>query len=312
MPKYWRLQALLAKAESTYGDDALPTGALNAILAQNVRLSPMEGEDVVRDHAVPWLGARPTIPAALHAKLAFEVELKGSGTAGTAPAFGALLKACAMAEVIAAGASVTYNPVSTGHGSATLYFNSDGTNYLLKGARGTFTLRLNAQGIPVIEFEFTGLFSQPSAVVLPTAVYGTQLTAPPQLATSLNTPSFTLGAVPLVLRQFSLAAGNQVETRFLIGSEAVIIPDRSETIEATVEAGALATWNPYALAAAQTTQALSLVHGTGAGKICTLAVPKAQIQRPDGLAEQQGVVEWALKLVPLATAGNDQFTLAFT
>lgn len=164
----------------------------------------------------------------------------------------------------------------------------------------------------MIAFEFTGLFSQPAAVALPTAVYGTQLTAPPQLATSLNTPAFTIGAVPQVLREFALGAGNQVETRFLIGSEAAIVPDRSETIEATVEAGALATWNPYALAAAQTTQALSLVHGTGAGKVCTLAVPKAQIQRAGDLSEQQGIVEWALKLVPLATAGNDQFTLAFT
>lgn len=312
MAKFWRLQALLAKTETVYGTDAAPTGGANAILAQNVRLSPMEGQDVARQHAVPYLGARPTIPAGLHAKLSFEVELKASGSKGVAPGYGPLLQACALAEVIAPTTSVTYNPVSTGHKSCTILFNSDGTAYKLTGARGTFTVRLTAQGIPVIEFEFTGLYSTPAAVALPATTYGTQLSAVPQLATSANTPTFAVGGVSLVLRQFSMAAGNQVEPRFLIGSEEIIIPDRAETIEATVEAVALGSYNPYSLAAAQTAQALSLVHGTGAGNICTLAVPNAKIQRPGDLSEQQGVVEWALRYVPLPGTGNDQFTLAFT
>lgn len=313
MPKFWRMQALLASTEVTYGTDAAPTGAANAILAENVRLSPMEGNDVARGHMRPYLGAQPTIPAELHGKLSFDVELKGTGTAGTAPAYGVLLKACAMAEVTEAGASVTYNPVSSGHESVTIHFNSDGTNYVLRGARGTFKISLTAQGIVKLEFEFTGLFTQPATVALPTATYGTQLTAMPQLATSANTPTFTFGATPLVLRSFSLDAGNDVQTRFLVGSESVIIPDRSESIDAVVEAVALSAINPYALAAAQTSQALSLVHGTGAGNICTLSVPRAQIQRPGNLDNQQGVVEWPLKFVPLPGAsGNDQFTLAFT
>lgn len=309
---FWRLQAMLAKIETVYGTDPTPTGAANAILAEDVRLQPMEGQDVVRGHERPYLAARPTIPAGLHAKLSFKVEVKGSGAAGTAPAWGVLLRACAMAETIVAATSVTYNPVSSAHESATFYFNSDGTNYKLTGARGTFKYVMTAQGVVYLEFEFTGLFSQPAAMAMPTATYGTQLTQMPQVATTANTPTGSIGAYSPVIRSFSFDAGNKVTPRMLIRSESVIIPERSEMIDMVIEAPALATYNPFSLAAAQTSQAISLVHGTGAGKICTLSVPIAQVQRPTGLSEQDGVVEWPLKFIPLATAGNDQFTLALT
>ena len=88
MPLYWDEKTLLLKTETSYGVDATPTGAANAILATDVRLSPMEGQDVDRALEMPWMGASGTIPTGLHAKLSFKVELKGSGTAGSAPAFG--------------------------------------------------------------------------------------------------------------------------------------------------------------------------------------------------------------------------------
>ena len=312
MPNFWRLQALLAKIETVYGTDPTPTGAANAILAEDVRVMPMEGQDVTRGFERPYMGARPTIAAGLHAKISFKVEVMGSGTAGTAPAIGVLLRSCAMAETIVAATSVTYNPVSSAHESCTIYFVNDGTNYLFKGARGTFKYVMSAQGVVYLEFEFTGLFTQPAALAMPTATYGTQLTQMPQVASSANTPTFTIGAVAAVLRSFSLDAGNKVTPRMLVRSESILITDRSEMIDMQIEALALATYNPFSLAAAGTAQALSLIHGTGAGKICTLSVPAAQVQRPTGLTEQDGITEWPLKFVPVPTSGNDQFTIAFT
>lgn len=309
---FWRLQALLAKIETTYGTDATPTGAANAILASDVKISPMEGQDVERAFERPYLGGNPTIAAGLYQKLTFKVEVKGSGTAGTAPAIAVLLRACAMAEVVVAGTSVTYNPISSAHESCTIYFNSDGINYVFKGTRGTFKYVMSAQGVVYLEFEMTGLFTQPAAVAMPTPTYGTQLTQLPQIASSANTPTFTVGGVSLALRSFNFSAGNVVKPRLLIRSESIIISDRSEMIDAQVEGVALATYNPYSLAAAGTTQAISLVHGVGAGKICTLAVPAAQVMRPGGIDQQDGVVEWPLKYQPLPVSGNDQFTIAFT
>lgn len=312
MPLNWKSKVLLAKTETVYGTDSAPTGAANAILATDIRLSPMEGQDVSRNLEYPYLGAQATVPTELHAKLAFRVELTPSGTRGTAPPWGVLLRACGCAQVIVAATSVTYNPVTSTHESVTIHMWIDGTQYKLLGARGTCVMRINAQGIPYLEFDFTGLWVLASDVAQAVPTIASQLTNKPVIATSANTPTFTYNAVPLVMRSFALNLGNQVETRFLVRSESVLITDRAETIETTVEAVPLATLNPYALARDQTTAALTLTHGTVAGKIATLSAPAAQLQRPAGLENQQNIVEWPLRMVPIPVSGNDQWTLALT
>ncbi|NEX47601.1 phage tail tube protein [Pseudotabrizicola algicola] len=312
MPLKWKSKVLLAKIEAEYGTDATPTGADNAILATEVRLTPMEGQDVNRNLELPWLGAQASIPTELHAKLAFRVEMTPSGTVGTAPAWGVLLRGCAIAEVITAATSVAYNPVTNGHESVTLYLWIAGTQYRLRGARGTCTLRVNAQGIPYLEFEFTGLWSKPTEVVQPTPALAAQLANKPRVGTTANTPVYTYNAVPLVMRSFALNFGNAVETRFLIGSESILITDKAETIETTVEAVPLTTLDPFALAESQTAAALALTHGIVAGRIASLAVPAAQMQRLQSLENQQNIKEWPLRMVPLPVTGNDQWTLTLT
>ncbi len=309
MPLKWKSKVLLAKIEDTYGVDAAPTGSANAILATNVRLSPMEGQDVSRDLELPYLGAQGTIPTELSARLSFNVEMTPSGTAGTAPPWGVLLRGCAVAEVITAATSVTYNPVSDGHESVTLYLWIDSTLYTLKGTRGNATIRVNAQGIVYLEFEFTGLWSIPTDTPQATPDLAAQLAAKPKVATNANTPTFTIGATPLVMRSFALNLGNSVETRFLIGSESVLITDKAETIETTVEAVPLATLNPFQLAEQQASAEILLTHGTVAGHIFSLDIPAAQMQRTQSLENQQNILEWPLRAVPLYVAGNDQWTL---
>ena len=306
----WNRKVLLAKIEAAYGTDAAPSGGANAVLATSVQLQPMEGQDVGRELERVTLGPQPTVPVEVHAKLSFEVELAASGTAGTPPAWGPLLRACAVAETIAAGVSVTYNPVSIGHESATLHFWVEDTKYAIVGARGTATLKVEAQKVPKIAFVFTGLFVQPGEA----AQANPTLTAwqKPIVATKTNTPVFTLNGQAFVLRSLELDLANEVVTRFLIGSESVLITQKAEKIAATVEAVALTTFNPYALALAQTAVPMVLTHGVGAGKVVTLNAALAQIQRPSGLAQAQGIVEWPLNLVPQVNAGNDQWTLVLS
>jgi len=306
----WDSKILLAKLEATYGVDPVPDAATDAILATEVSLTPMEGNDLSRDLETPYLGAQGTIPVELHSKLSFKVELSPSGTAGTAPAWGPLLRACAVAETISVGVSVTYNPISDAHESIALHILIGGTRYVLLGSRGTCKSTVNAQGIPYLEFAFTGLFTQPSEVARGTP----DLTAfkKPQAATNANTPTFTIDGTGFVMRSCALDLGNAVENRFLIGSEGVLITDKAESFETTVEAVALTTFNPFSLAAAQSSIAVNLVHGTGAGKISTLNIPLAQMQRLQGLENAQNIKEWPLRMVPLPNAGNDQWTLTLT
>lgn len=308
---FWKIQTLLAKVEVTYGADPLPTGLANAILASDVKIMPMKGSEAERDYDRAFFAASQTIPIGLHASIAFKVEVK-SRTAGTAPSYGPLLKACKTTQITVPITSVTFEPHSGIQDSVTIQWNVDGTVYTILGARGTARYVVNAMGITYLEFDMTGLFTQPGSAAMPVMSYGSQLTQMPQAASSANTPIFTYGGVPLILRSFSFDLGNKITPRFLIGEEEILITDSAESVEMTVKAVPLATFNPYATAAAATTAQLVLAHGTGAGKVTTLTIPRAQLMRPEGLENQDGVVEWKLKLTPTSFDGNDQFSIVFT
>ena len=311
MAMFWRNKLLAFKTEVTYGTDPVPSAALNALQTSEVKLSPMEGQDIDRNLDLPYMAASGTIPADLHMKLGFKVELQASGTAGTAPAWGPLLRACGVAQTIVATTSVTYNPVSEAHESGTFYFFIDNTLFKMKGARGTAKFTLNAQGVPVIEFTFTGLFEVPSQSARPSGAVLTGFKKP-KIAAKANTPVFTLGGTTLKLRQFSLDLGITVEPRLHVNSEEILITDRAEMVEITVDAEPLTTINPYQLALDQATPAVVLTHGPAAGYRTTFNLPAMQIQRTSSLEQNQGVVEWPLKGAPQPITGNDQWTLVLT
>jgi hypothetical protein len=307
-----RRKLILAKIETAYGTDSGPSGAANAILTTGLKIMPMEGDDVDRELDTPWFGAQPTIPAGLHAKVSFSVELEPSGIAGTAPGWGVLMRACAMAQTISAGVSVTYSPITANpHDAVTIHVNLDGVNYILLGARGTVKLTMAAQAIPKLEFEFQGLWTAPADVAAPTPVY----TAFPRPLVSnvTNTPVFTVNATTLRLKELTFDLANAIENRFLIGgTDEVIITDRKPMIEMEVEARPMATLNPYTLARDQTAVALVLQHGVAAGRRATLNVPRLQLMRPDSPGADQGRIMFPLKGSVLPNTGNDEFTLVLT
>jgi len=310
MPIFWRQMVLLAKIETSYGTDPTLTGAANAILAKNVSIRPMEGSDVSRDLVQPNFGNQPSIPAGLHVVIEFDTELAGSGTAGTAPAWGPLMRGCGYAEVVSAGVSTVYSPVTSSIESLYMKFWMGATLHAIKGARGTAKITADAQGIPIVRWTYTGLWVAPSeaAAASPTLTGFRK----PAIVNKANTPTFTVNAVALVMRNFSLDLGNQVEPRLLVGSEAVLITDHREQIDFTCEAVPVSTLDPYGLANAQTTVAVNLVHGVTAGNIVTIAAPYAEFRRPTGYQQNQGIAEWPLSMLCLPSAGNDQVSITFT
>lgn len=307
MPLKWSSKALLAKIETTYGTDPVPTGAANAILATNVTLSPMEGEDVSRNLETPYLAADPTLPVGLRSVLTFDVEIVGSGALGTAPNWGPLLRACGVAQTISAGVKVEYNPITDNHESVAIYMHIDTTRHVLLGARGNAVLTLNAQGIPVWRFTFTGLFAVPTEVAKPTPDYtGFQA---PQVATKTNTPTFTVGGVAMVMRDFEMDLGCDVQPRMLIGSESILIVDRAERLTVRVEAVPVSTYDPYTTAQNSVNKVIGLAHGTVVGKRWSLDIAKSFQNRLSGYENNQNIAEWPLGFVPQPTAGNDQWKL---
>ena len=312
-PIKWNEKLVLAKLEASYGVDPTPTGAANAIQLKNASFQPMEGGAETRDFEMPYLGGQSEIPTGLHSKLTGEVELVGSGTAGVAPAWGPIALALGMAEVITPATSVVYNPISTGMDSVAVYFTIGATKHVMLGCRGTGTIEINAQKIPVLKFTLTGTFTIPTEEAAATPDFSAFMAA--SLATTANTPVFTVDSVPMVLESYSLNLGNDVQQRLLIGVESVIIVDHSEVVSAKVEALPLTTFDPFSRAQDPNERfPVNITHGTAAGFIAAINAPNCQMGRLSSYENSQGILMWPLTMrpLPLAGTGNDQFSITLT
>ncbi|QPL39388.1 hypothetical protein IT881_15215 [Erythrobacter sp. A30-3] len=303
----WKTKTVLVKIEDEYGEDSAPTAAANAILALNVRLAPMEGQDTPRDIEKAFFGANPSIPTGLYTTLSFDIELVGSGEAGTAPAWGPLLRMCGVAEVIEAGVSVEYSPITDDPESGSIYFMVGQTRHVMLGSRGTGTFKVNAQGIPMLSVVMTGLFSIPTKQ--PRVTPDLSAFQKPQVASKTNTPAFTIGGLDFVMRNFEMDLGNDVQTRLLVNQEAVRIVDKAESVRTRVEAVELDVYDPFTRAQQQTSTDIHLVHGTEAGRRVQFDIPSAQQLRLSGYENEQNVLEWPLGFTPLPQAGDDQWLL---
>jgi hypothetical protein len=132
--RYWRKKSLLVKIESTYGQDAVPTGAANAIAARDVAFTPLELEYENRDIVRPYLGHQEQIVVTAHARLAFACEIAGSGTAGTPPAWGPLLRASGCSE-LALGTAHAGTAQAGGASTITLANTASGSDGAYRGMR---------------------------------------------------------------------------------------------------------------------------------------------------------------------------------
>lgn len=303
--RFIRKMALLAKIETSYGTDPTPTGSANAILANNVTLTPMAGSQETRDLLLPWLGHQCVILTGEHVQLEFSVEIAGAGAAGTAPGYGPLLRACGLAQTINAGVGVDYDPVSSAFEAVTMYYNLDGVRHILLGARGNVTFELVPQRIPRFRFRFLGLSGTISDQALPSVTVSGFKT--PLVVNKPNT-TFALHSYSGPMESFSLDLGNDVSPRLLVNAEDIQLSDRQVTGSAVVEAASLATKNWFSIATARTRGALAFVHGTAAGYIVELAASAVEVGRPTQ-GETQKIANYTLPIMVCPTSGNDEFKL---
>lgn len=305
MPLLTRRRTILAKTEVTYGVDPTPTGSANAILIRNLNVTPLNAEVASRDLVRPYLGNSEQLIASKHVQLDFEVELAGSGTAGTAPAYGPLLKACGLAETDGVS-DVVYAPVSSGFGSATIYFNIDGVLHKVTGARGNMEINIGARAIPFMKFTFTGIYNAPSDAALPTVDYSAFQT--PLAANTSNTTGFQFFSFAGVLESLSLNLGNAVNYRSLIGSESVIMTDRQVSGTAVFEAPTITSKDFFAAALASTLGNLAITHGTSSGNKFQIASSRIDIANPT-YTDNNGIHMLSVPFVAVpSSSGNDEIS----
>lgn len=301
-----RKRTILAKLESSYGVDPTPTGSANAILVRNLSITPLNAELASRDLVRPYLGASEQLIASNYVSVEFEVEMAGSGTAGTAPAYGPLLQACGLLETDGAS-DVTYTPVSASFASVTLYYNVDGVLHKVTGARGNVELNISAGQIPVFKFTFTGLYNAPTDTAAPSVTYTSFQT--PLAANNDNTTGFSLFSYSGALSSMNLNLNNQVQYRTLIGAEDVLLTDRQASGQVVFEAPTIAAKDFFSLALGTTLGALDITHGVTAGNKVQITSSRVDISNPT-YQDQNGIqmLQVPITLVP-STAGNDEFSI---
>lgn len=301
---------LFAKIESSYGVD--PTLAAEDVLTiTELDVSPLEMESIDRELIVGYFGHTGFVAGSRMARVTFKVELGGSGTAGDAPRFGPLLRACAFSETITPSTSVVYAPVSTALESVALAYYTDGRYQLLRGARGTFSVEFTTKGIPYLSFTMDALYQAPTDVAIAAGTFGDQ--AAPVVVSATNTTPVLVHGYAACLESLSLDLASEVVFRDLAGcSELIDITDRKPNGTVVIDQVTQAQKDYFGAITTQTVDEISLQHGQTAGNIVTLTMPTCNLGTfSETDSEGFSMYSMTYSASPGA-AGNDEISLAFT
>ncbi|MGB1560804.1 MAG: phage tail tube protein [Sinimarinibacterium flocculans] len=306
-----RNRLILVKRESIYATDPTPAPATDAVLIRSLNPQPLQQQTVDRTLVRGHYGAFEKLPTMGMVSLEIEMELAGFGTAGPAtptPGYDALLRACGFAQTVDPGVSVTYTPVSTGFESCTIYFYQDGTLHKAVGCRGTVTLALTKNEIPVYRFQMQGLFQPVLDVPLPAPNFAAY--QQPRVVNSQNTTGVSLhGFANACLSSLEVSLNNQLVHRNLVNcTEEMLITDRQPAGRMVIEATTVAAKDWYAAVRTAALGALAISHGPATNRV-SIAGGVVQVTEPS-FEEEDGIVMLSLGLQFVPTsAGNDELTL---
>lgn len=314
MPRYLRNTYAVAALETTYGTAPTFTNADGILMSEFVANFPREGQS--RDLIRPYFGASEELVGVRRGEIKIVVEMAGSGAAGTAPAWGRLLRACNCAETITAGNRVEYNPVTNNAESLAMNFSNDGVRYALRGMKGSAKFILNAYERPRIEFNFTGfdVASAVAALVTPTLSTWQR----PEVVSDANSSGFKIGSsysagsitggTSLISRGMTFDIANKVEHMQLVGGEQIDITDREPVGTGVVE---LTQTDEVAWRTdmnANTLTSMSFAHGSAAGKKIIFHAPAIQ-RLNNQIMDYQGRAMTSFDMRVLPVSGNDEFRL---
>lgn len=122
-PLRFNKRVLVAQLESTYGQDPGAAAAADALLAKNVELTPIDGDQLSDETVRPYFGAYEAYLVNQRVPMRFRIDAVNVGAtkldAGEAPAHSVVTRAGGMAEtIVAPGATIQASP-PTADGSPT-------------------------------------------------------------------------------------------------------------------------------------------------------------------------------------------------
>ena len=300
--------AILSKLESTYGTDATPTGAADALLCVVRSFRPMVAGLVQREAELgAALGRREQLVADYHSELGLDIEMVGSGTLGTAPAWGKELKTAGFSETVNAGVSVVYAPVSSGFSSASKYVWRDGTQHKMLGVYGSkLSHKMMPRGVPYFALEYMGLYGGVADAAFP-ALTQTAWKAPIAV-NNANTSAFAVQSFSGKLYDIAIDYVPKVVYRNLVGGEDLVVVNRECSGSVVIEEPTVATKDFWTALKNATLGTLSITHGIVAGY--KVKVDLANVQVKDVTPENRdGVAALKIDLHIPTSAGNDEVTI---
>ena len=302
----WKQKTLLLKAEVTAGTDSVPTAALNAVRASDVGIS-LEGEETTNSNDVAYFENDEVSWSNKTFKITGSILMYGSGTAGTAPAYSPLIIGCGYAETIVPATSVTYTPVSNSTETVTIYLYIGTVLFKATYSKGKASYSFGIGEFSKMDFEFTGVYLEPSDVALPTPVYTTGTTVIGSVANSeLSVHGTLVDGQTLTFDTGVVNAPFESTETYLISND-----DRKASANITLNTNPMASFNPYAINTANTKDVTYWETGTVAGNIIRLSMPKSQLGLPQ-VTEIKSRAGFDIPLIPFSDTGDDEHALIFT
>ena len=309
MPLFTRRTVLLAKIESVSGTDSTPDAANNAVQVFDLDLS-IKADMKERYSGTGDRSAASEIRGKSTAEIKFTVELKGSGTKGTAPRYAPLLKSCDRAETLAANTACYYD-MATSSETCTIYANIDGIYHKMVGCAGDCEIDLAAGEFPKLKFSMQGSYALPTDLTCPTP------TLDSTVAQVVKGTTTTLGLYQAIIEKVNLKFGNSVVERTdMNAAEAVkgfIVCDRYPVGSLSAEMILRATvsadfWNYFD---AGVTKAFSFALGSTAGNVVTITAPVCRLRAPK-YGDRDGLRTVDLEFQMARNSGNDEMRIVLT
>ncbi len=305
---YTKKTTLYCKIETTSGTDVSPA-VTDGVIAYDVDLS-IKADMKERNASNADRSIYPNIRGKTSVELKFWIELKGSGTAGTAPKWGPLLKACDRLETANAGTNVIYSMalVTT---TCTIYVNIDGILHKIVGCAGDTEIDLTSGDIARLNFTISGVY------VLATDSVSAAITVDTTTGLITKGATTTFGSYAAIIEKLILKFGNSVVERTSMnvteGILAYMVGNRNPSGVMTCEAVLRATSNAdfWSYFDAGTTKALSLVLGATAGNIITIVAPVCKLTAPK-YGDRNGLRTVDIEFQMARSSGNDEMTLTLT
>jgi len=300
-----------AKQEVTYNTDPVPVTGTNDLLVENLDgLKPASARAYKRTPVRPSFGKLKPIYGGHLAEVSFDVECKGSGTAGTAPEWGVLMKSCGFGETVVAVTSVTYKPISTAIPSLTLYIFRDGKRQIMTGCRGTLKGAVMVGEVMKLSFNFVGHHVSEADVALPTPTYDSPVPVV-ALSAGVTFDSFS-GIFTKIEWDVGVEIARPASINAADGYGEIQITGRDVNGSIDIEDTLVATYDFLTKWKGNTAFILTTgVIGSTAGNRWQLSFPAVTIQGQDP-GDKEGLLTREVKFNAAESAGDDEISLALS